>query len=275
MTSKHAAIRKLQLEMRELQKTPVDGTLLAFDEENLLCWKVALFGPPDTPYAGGYFKAQLDFPETYPFNPPRMRFTSRIWHPNVFPNGSICISILHPPGTDELSGERPEERWNPTQSIRTILLSVISLLNEPNTNSPANVDANVSYLKYLNKESDEYLMRVKMDVEASQKLAAEEGVAIPVTMDDYVLKHKPEEETVLTADDLVDSDVSILFVKFYENVFSDCTLAMLFTFAVSVSITICIQLSEPGESDDDYDYNHDCDIDGGSDAEGFDDIDEG
>lgn len=56
MTSKHAAIRKLQLEMRELQKTPVDGTLLAFDEENLLCWKVALFGPPDTPYAGGYFK---------------------------------------------------------------------------------------------------------------------------------------------------------------------------------------------------------------------------
>ena len=56
-------------------------------------------------------------------------------------NGEVCISILHPPTEDPQSGEHPSERWNPTQNVRTILMSIISLLNEPNCSSPANVDA--------------------------------------------------------------------------------------------------------------------------------------
>uniref|UniRef100_A0A8C4L457 UBC core domain-containing protein n=1 Tax=Equus asinus asinus TaxID=83772 RepID=A0A8C4L457_EQUAS len=63
-------------------------------------------------------------------------------------NGDVCISILHPPVDDPQSGELPSERWNPTQNVRTILLSVISLLNEPNTFSPANVDASVMFRKW-------------------------------------------------------------------------------------------------------------------------------
>lgn len=63
-------------------------------------------------------------------------------------NGEVCISILHPPVDDPQSGELPSERWNPTQNVRTILLSIISLLNEPNTFSPANVDASVMYRKW-------------------------------------------------------------------------------------------------------------------------------
>lgn len=65
-----------------------------------------------------------------------------------FQNGDLCISILHPPVDDPQSGELPCERWNPTQNVRTILLSVISLLNEPNTFSPANVDASVMYRRW-------------------------------------------------------------------------------------------------------------------------------
>lgn len=65
-----------------------------------------------------------------------------------FQNGDLCISILHPPVDDPQSGELPCERWNPTQNVRTILLSVISLLNEPNTSSPANVDASVMYRRW-------------------------------------------------------------------------------------------------------------------------------
>jgi len=61
----------------------------------------------------------------------------------VYDDGKVCISILHPPGEDEMSGELPEERWLPTQSVSTILLSVISLLSDPNFSSPANVDASV------------------------------------------------------------------------------------------------------------------------------------
>jgi ubiquitin-conjugating enzyme E2 R len=59
----------------------------------------------------------------------------------LFRNGEVCISILHPPTEDPQSGEHPSERWNPTQNVRTILMSIISLLNEPNCSSPANVDA--------------------------------------------------------------------------------------------------------------------------------------
>lgn len=67
---------------------------------------------------------------------------------NYLQNGDLCISILHPPVDDPQSGELPCERWNPTQSVRTVLLSVISLLNEPNTYSPANVDASVMYRRW-------------------------------------------------------------------------------------------------------------------------------
>lgn len=70
-----------------------------------------------------------------------MRFTSEMWHPNVYPDGRACISILHPPGDDPTSGETAAERWSPAQSVESIVISVISLLSSPNDMSPANVDA--------------------------------------------------------------------------------------------------------------------------------------
>uniref|UniRef100_A0A4W3HB47 Ubiquitin-conjugating enzyme E2 R2-like n=1 Tax=Callorhinchus milii TaxID=7868 RepID=A0A4W3HB47_CALMI len=93
-------------------------------------------------------QAQLTFPMDYPYSPPAFRFLTKMWHPNIYENGDVCISILHPPIDDPQSGELPSERWNPTQNVRTILLSVISLLNEPNTFSPANVDASVMFRKW-------------------------------------------------------------------------------------------------------------------------------
>ena len=81
----------------------------------------------------------------------------------AFQNGELCISILHPPVDDPHSGEQACERWNPTQNVRTVLLSVISLLNEPNTSSPANVDASIMYRKWkdTNGTNDEYVKIVK------------------------------------------------------------------------------------------------------------------
>uniref|UniRef100_A0A672TGY0 UBC core domain-containing protein n=1 Tax=Strigops habroptila TaxID=2489341 RepID=A0A672TGY0_STRHB len=92
--------------------------------------------------------AHIKFPIDYPYSPPTFRFLTKMWHPNIYENGDVCISILHPPVDDPQSGELPSERWNPTQNVRTILLSVISLLNEPNTFSPANVDASVMFRKW-------------------------------------------------------------------------------------------------------------------------------
>lgn len=71
----------------------------------------------------------------------RLRGQKKVFFNFFYRNGEVCISILHPPTEDPQSGEHPSERWNPTQNVRTILMSIISLLNEPNCSSPANVDA--------------------------------------------------------------------------------------------------------------------------------------
>lgn len=67
----------------------------------------------------------------------------------VAKNGDVCISILHEPGEDKFGYEKPEERWLPIHTVETIMISVISMLADPNSDSPANVDAAVSYTTYL------------------------------------------------------------------------------------------------------------------------------
>lgn len=90
---------------------------------------------------GGFFKAHLHFPKEYPLRPPRMKFVTEIWHPNIEKNGDVCISILHEPGDDKWGYEKASERWLPVHTVETILISVISMLADPNDESPANVDA--------------------------------------------------------------------------------------------------------------------------------------
>jgi len=141
-----AALQKLlQNQYKTLQREPVEGFCVEPDESNFLQWKIWMEGPKGSPYEGGVFQLLMTFPETYPMSPPELRFISEFWHPNVYKDGRVCISILHPPGEDVLSGELPEERWLPTQTVSTIMLSVISMLSDPNFSSPANVDASVQW----------------------------------------------------------------------------------------------------------------------------------
>uniref|UniRef100_A0A6I8Q3G5 Ubiquitin-conjugating enzyme E2 G2 n=1 Tax=Xenopus tropicalis TaxID=8364 RepID=A0A6I8Q3G5_XENTR len=98
-------------------------------------------GPEDTCFECGVFPAILSFPLDYPLSPPKMRFTCEMFHPNIYPDGRVCISILHAPGDDPMGYESSAERWSPVQSVEKILLSVVSMLAEPNDESGANVDA--------------------------------------------------------------------------------------------------------------------------------------
>ena len=75
-----------------------------------------------------------------------MKFTTEMWHPNIYKDGRVCISILHPPGIDKFNEqEKAEERWRPVLGVEQILVSVISMLSEPNCDSPANIDASVMF----------------------------------------------------------------------------------------------------------------------------------
>lgn len=98
-------------------------------------------GPDDTEYADGVFRALMSFPRDYPLSPPQMKFTTPMFHPNVYADGRVCISILHAPGEDPNQYESSSERWSPVQSVEKILLSVVSMLAEPNDESPANIEA--------------------------------------------------------------------------------------------------------------------------------------
>ena len=131
--------------MKDCQSTDDLGASIGLEnDDDLFLWNVVFEGPEDTLYEGGYFRAQLKFPDSYPNNPPEMTFLSKMWHPNVYPDGKVCISILHSPGTDAFNSmETAEERWRPILGVEAILISVISMLNDPNIDSPANLDASV------------------------------------------------------------------------------------------------------------------------------------
>lgn len=102
------------------------------------------------------------------------RFLRPIYHPNIYKDGKLCISILHAPGDDEMSGESAAERWSPAQRVESVLLSIISLLDDAECSSPANVDAGVM----LRKNPEEFKKLVKEDVDKS-KTDIPEGFVMP------------------------------------------------------------------------------------------------
>jgi len=137
-----AALRRLMAEYKQLTLNSPDGILAGpVDEENFFEWEALITGPEGTCWDGGVFPAKLIFPADYPLSPPKMKFSCDMFHPNVYADGRVCISILHAPGEDPTGYESRSERWSPVQSVEKILLSVVSLLAEPNDESPANVDA--------------------------------------------------------------------------------------------------------------------------------------
>ncbi|MCJ1476876.1 hypothetical protein MMC13_005545 [Lambiella insularis] len=135
------------------------------NHDNVFDWSVALIIlNPDSLYYGGYFKSKMTFPKNYPYAPPDFKFNRPVYHPNIYKDGKLCISILHAPGDDEMSGELASERWSPAQRVESVLLSIISLLDDAECSSPANVDAGVM----LRKDPEEFKKLVKQDVEKSK-----------------------------------------------------------------------------------------------------------
>ncbi|KAK4127618.1 hypothetical protein N657DRAFT_678199 [Parathielavia appendiculata] len=136
------------------------------DTDNILKWHFGLMViNSESAFNGGYFRAEMVFTDEYPYQPPKFRFLIPITHPNIYPDGQLCISILHKPGEDIMSGEEASERWSPLQGAESVLRSVLLLLDDPEINSPANVDAGVMY----RDRRDEYLQKARETVDKSKK----------------------------------------------------------------------------------------------------------
>lgn len=158
------AMRRLMREYQDLTTNPPEGiTAGPISEDDFFLWECLLSGPEGSSFEGGLFPATLKFPKDYPLAPPVMTFQCDLWHPNIYKNGEVCISILHPAGDDPMQYESASERWSPVQSIEKILLSVMSMLAEPNDESPANIDA----AKMWRENHKEYERIVRKNVRAT------------------------------------------------------------------------------------------------------------
>ncbi|KAK3807754.1 MAG: ubiquitin-conjugating enzyme E2 2 [Benniella sp.] len=142
--------RRLMKDFKRLQSDPPGGISGAPCQDNIMLWNAVIFGPSDTPFEDGTFKLALQFDETYPNKPPSVKFLSKMFHPNVYANGELCLDIL-------------QNRWSPTYDVAAILTSIQSLLHDPNPHSPANAEAANLY----RENRKEYTRRVREIVETS------------------------------------------------------------------------------------------------------------
>jgi ubiquitin-conjugating enzyme E2 N len=106
----------------------VPGISAVPHEDNARYFNVIIQGPDSSPYEGGTFKLELFLPEDYPMAPPKVRFLTKIYHPNIDRLGRICLDIL-------------KDKWSPALQIRTVLLSIQALLSAPNPDDPLNNEA--------------------------------------------------------------------------------------------------------------------------------------
>jgi len=158
----------LARQLKELQKNSDGFSVGLVDDSNLYEWQCIVEGPSDTPYQGGYFQATLSFPPEFPSKPPLMRFTTPgFWHPNVYKDGKVCISILHEAKEDQFNEQESiDEKWRPILSVEAVIVSVMSMLSEPNFQSPANIDASTMW----KNDPEGYKKKVKKLVRKSQEI---------------------------------------------------------------------------------------------------------
>jgi len=123
---------RLIKEYQNFEKNSPEGISINLNQDKINSWEGLIFGPYDSPWEGGIFKLNIDFPVDYPHKAPKIIFITPMFHPNIYKNGSICLDIL-------------QSKWNPVLDIKSILISIQSLLTDPNINSPANMEASTLY----------------------------------------------------------------------------------------------------------------------------------
>lgn len=137
-----STIRRIQKELEEITSNPPNNCSAGVVDDNLYKWTASIIGPENSPYKGGIFKLEINFPEDYPFNPPKIRFLTKIYHCNINSSGGICLDIL-------------KDQWSPALTISKILLSICSLIDDPNPDDP--LVPEIANLYKINREKHDNL----------------------------------------------------------------------------------------------------------------------
>jgi ubiquitin-conjugating enzyme E2 D/E len=140
------ALQRITRELKLLSDDPPANCSAGPLSDDMFRWQATLMGPSETPFEGGVFFLDISFPEDYPFKPPKVSFYTKIYHPNINSTGGICLDIL-------------KEQWSPALTIAKVLLSICSLLTDPNPDDPLVPD--IARLYKTNKK--EYQRRARMN----------------------------------------------------------------------------------------------------------------
>ena len=129
------SLQRLRKEYEQMKNDYTPNLSAAPVDDNLYQWEAIILGPTETPYEGGIFKLNISVLQDYPFKPPIVTFKTKIYHPNINSEGSICLDIF-----------KDSTKWAATNTISTVIRSIILLLDTPNELSPWNKEANELYV---------------------------------------------------------------------------------------------------------------------------------
>ncbi|KAI6816609.1 ubiquitin-conjugating enzyme [Hortaea werneckii] len=139
------ALKRINKELTDLGRDPPSSCSAGPIGDDLFHWQATIMGPGDSPYSGGVFFLAIHFPTDYPFKPPKVNFTTRIYHPNINSNGSICLDILRDQwspaltiskGKNHLHYEARGRDFTDGVFLFIVLLSICSMLTDPNPDDP-------------------------------------------------------------------------------------------------------------------------------------------
>jgi ubiquitin-conjugating enzyme E2 D/E len=114
---------RIEAELKAITQDPPSNCSAAPENEDIFHWTATIIGPTGSVYEGGIFNLSIEFPPNYPFKAPKIRFITKIYHPNINMSGGICLDIL-------------KDQWSPALTISKVLISICSLLDDPNPDDP-------------------------------------------------------------------------------------------------------------------------------------------
>ena len=132
------ALKRIQKELTEFNKEPPEGFSAGpVDDSDMFKWEASITGPEESPFENGTFQLSIEFPKDFPFKPPKVEFTTKVYHPNVKSTGTICLDIL-------------KDAWSPDITVSKLLLAIQNLLINPNIDHPLEPEIAELYKKDKN-----------------------------------------------------------------------------------------------------------------------------